>query len=94
MSQRNKSKDLTYFDNLKNGWAVIKIHLLEQFQELSERDLNYEEGKENELLERIEKKLGKTREEVERLLQDIYLSAPKAGSPVTTEKQQSKNEVD
>ncbi|MDZ4845233.1 MAG: hypothetical protein SH857_06750 [Chitinophagales bacterium] len=80
--QTNKENPgLKYFENLKNDWSVIKTNLLEKFKELREEDLNYEEGKEDELLKRMEKKLVKTREEVERILQDIYLSAPKGGSP-------------
>ncbi len=81
-SDANKeNQGLKYFDNLKNVWSVIKPHLLEKYKELSEDDLFYEEGKEDALLSRIEKKLFKSREEVERILQDVYLNAPKGGSP-------------
>jgi hypothetical protein len=42
-----------------------KAKLLAKFPELKEEDLQYEEGKRDEMLNRIQVKFGKTREEME-----------------------------
>jgi uncharacterized protein YjbJ (UPF0337 family) len=45
-------------------WAVQSKQLKEKFSQLNDEDLKFEEGKDEELLTRIEKKLNKKREEV------------------------------
>jgi len=51
-------------DKLIGNWNVIKGKLKQEYAELTEDDLVYEEGKEDELMGRLQKKLGKTKEEV------------------------------
>jgi len=51
-------------DKLIGNWNVIKGKLKQEYAELTEDDLAYEEGKEDELMGRLQKKLGKTKEEV------------------------------
>jgi len=51
-------------DKLKGNWNIIKGKLKQEYAELTEDDLVYEEGKEDELLGRLQTKLGKTKEEV------------------------------
>jgi len=51
-------------DKLIGNWNVIKGKLKQEYAELTEDDLAYEEGKEDELIGRLQKKLGKTKEEV------------------------------
>jgi uncharacterized protein YjbJ (UPF0337 family) len=46
----------------------IKGKLKKQFATLTDDDLLYEEGKEDELYGRIQKKLGRSKEEVEEIL--------------------------
>jgi uncharacterized protein YjbJ (UPF0337 family) len=49
---------------LKGNWNVMKGNLKQKYANLTDDDLTYAEGKEEELVGRIQKKTGKTREEV------------------------------
>lgn len=49
---------------LKGKWNEIKGKAKQQFAVLTDNDLMYEEGKEDEMIGRIQDKLGKTRDEV------------------------------
>ena len=55
-----------FTDQAKGNWNELKGKLKQQYADLTDDDLLYEEGKEDELLGKIQKKIGKTREEVER----------------------------
>jgi uncharacterized protein YjbJ (UPF0337 family) len=55
---------------LKGNWNVVKGKLKQKYAQLTDDDLRYVEGKENELLGRLQKRTGKTREELERDLDD------------------------
>jgi uncharacterized protein YjbJ (UPF0337 family) len=48
----------------KGNWNVIKGKLKQQYAELTDEDLTFEDGKEDELLGRLQKKLGKSKEEI------------------------------
>ncbi|MEO7767715.1 MAG: CsbD family protein [Ferruginibacter sp.] len=50
--------------NLKGNWNELKGKAKQQYGDLTDDDLAYEEGKDDELLGRIQKKIGKTKEEV------------------------------
>lgn len=50
--------------DLKGNWNVAKGKLKQKYGELTDDDLAYVEGKEDELFGRLQKKLGKTKEEV------------------------------
>lgn len=52
------------------NWAEIKAKLKQTFAKLTDDDLFFEEGKETELLERLEKKLGKTIQEISYMIDD------------------------
>lgn len=56
---------------VKGNWSLIKGKLKQQFADLTDNDLMYEEGKEDELIGRLQKKLGKSREEIEDFISDI-----------------------
>ncbi len=49
---------------IKGSWNELKGKAKQEYGELTDDDLAYEEGKEDELVGRIQNKLGKTREEV------------------------------
>ena len=49
---------------LKGTWNELKGKVKQQYAELTDDDLLYEEGKEEELIGRIQKKTGKARDEV------------------------------
>jgi uncharacterized protein YjbJ (UPF0337 family) len=49
---------------LKGRWNELKGKAKQQYAELTDDDLKYEEGQDDELLGRIQKRLGKTKDEV------------------------------
>lgn len=49
---------------LKGNWNELKGKLKQKYGELTDNDLRYVEGKEDELLGNLQKKLGKTRKEL------------------------------
>lgn len=49
---------------LKGAWNELKGKVKQAHGDLTDDDLRYEEGKDDELLGRLQQKLGKTREEV------------------------------
>ena len=55
---------------LKGNWNVTKGKLKQKFAQLRDNDLQYVEGMEDELVGRIQKRLGKSAEEVEKLLEE------------------------
>lgn len=55
----------------KGNWNVAKGTLKQQYADLTDDDLMFSEGKEEELYGRLQKRLGKTRAEVEQILQDL-----------------------
>ncbi|KAA6439473.1 CsbD family protein [Dyadobacter flavalbus] len=54
-----------FTQQIKGNWNELKGKLKQQYADLTDDDLAYEEGKEDELLGKLQQKLGKTREEVE-----------------------------
>ncbi|MBE8721431.1 CsbD family protein [Sphingobacterium pedocola] len=50
--------------DLKGKWNELKGKAKQEYAELTDDDLKYEEGKDDELLGRLQQKLGKAREEV------------------------------
>jgi uncharacterized protein YjbJ (UPF0337 family) len=56
---------------IKGDWNQAKGKLKQKFADLTDDDLLYEEGKEDELYGRLQKRLGKTREEIDALLNDL-----------------------
>lgn len=55
---------------MKGNWNEIKGKLKQQYSNLTDDDLKYMEGKTDELVGRIQKKTGKSKEEVERMISD------------------------
>jgi uncharacterized protein YjbJ (UPF0337 family) len=55
---------------IKGNWKVIKGKLKQKYAQLTEDDLTYVEGLENELLGRLQKRTGQTRAEIETFLRD------------------------
>ncbi|MEZ5405551.1 MAG: CsbD family protein [Verrucomicrobiia bacterium] len=56
--------------SLKGNWNVIKGKLKQKYAQLADEDLVYVEGKEDELIGNIQRKLGKSREEVEEMFEE------------------------
>ena len=57
------SGDMTTM-NLKGHWNEIKGKLKQKYGQLTDDDLTFAEGKEEELLGRLQKRLGKSKEDV------------------------------
>ena len=49
---------------LKGSWNEVKGKLKQKYARLTDDDLTFAEGKDDELLGRLEKQLGKTKEEL------------------------------
>ena len=56
---------------LKGAWNEIKGKAKQSYADLTDDDLLYEEGKEDELVGRLQTKTGKTRDEVVNWLNDL-----------------------
>ncbi len=56
---------------IKGNWNVVKGKLKQQYGDLTEDDLTFAEGKEDELWGRLQKKVGKTKEEIIDEIKDI-----------------------
>ena len=56
---------------LKGNWNEVKGKLKQEFGDLTDNDLTYIEGKEDELLGRLQKKLGKSKEQVKSFIDSI-----------------------
>ena len=57
--------------NLKGNWNVIKGKLKQSYGQLTDNDLTYTEGQEDELVGRLQKKLGTTMDEVRHMLNKL-----------------------
>lgn len=56
---------------LKGDWNETKGKLKQKFAMLTDNDLLLVEGKQDEMLGRIQKKLGKTKEELHKLISEL-----------------------
>lgn len=52
---------------IKGNWNELKGKLKQKFAELTDDDLLFEEGKEDEMWGKLQKKLGKTEKEIKSL---------------------------
>ncbi len=53
---------------ISGNWKEIKGKLKQKYGQLTDDDLTYAEGKEEEMVGRLEKKLGKSKDEVRSML--------------------------
>jgi uncharacterized protein YjbJ (UPF0337 family) len=56
---------------IKGDWNEIKGKLKQQYGQLTEDDLAFAEGKEEELIGRLQKRLGRSKQEVRRMLEEL-----------------------
>jgi uncharacterized protein YjbJ (UPF0337 family) len=56
---------------IKGDWNIIKGKLKQKWAKLTDDDLQYAEGKQEELLGRIQKCTGETREAVEKAIHEV-----------------------
>jgi len=57
--------------NIKGTWNEIAGKIKQKFANLTDDDLLFEEGKEDELLGRLQNKTGKTKEEIRNLIEKL-----------------------
>ena len=55
----------------KGEWNEVKGKLKQQYGQLTDDDLMYAEGKDDELLGRLQKRLGKTKDEIRTLIDKV-----------------------
>ena len=53
-----------FTDRVKGNWNELKGKIKQEYAELTDDDLTYEEGQEDEMLGRLQKKIGKSKQEV------------------------------
>lgn len=56
---------------LKGDWEVQKAKLKQRFADLTDNDLMFLDGKKDEMLGKLQVKLGKTKEELRKILDKI-----------------------
>ena len=64
-----ETKSMNKFQ-IKGNWNEIKGKLKQKYAQLTDDDLMFVEGKEDELLGRLQQRLGKTNEEVRREIEE------------------------
>ena len=56
---------------LEGKWNEQKSKLKAKFSTLTDADLHYEDGKKDEMLKRVQVKLGKTKEELQKIIEAL-----------------------
>lgn len=56
---------------VKGNWNEQKGKLKQQFAILTDNDLMFEEGKKDEMLGKVQIKLGKTKEEMQKIIESL-----------------------
>ena len=57
--------------NLKGNWNEMKGKLKQKYAQLTDDDLTFAEGKEEEMLGRLQQRLGKNKEELRREIEEL-----------------------
>lgn len=65
--------------NLQSSWQAVKEKLKENDIRLTDEDLEYKPGSENELVDRLAKKLGRSREQIIAYIESISSNNGLAG---------------
>jgi uncharacterized protein YjbJ (UPF0337 family) len=65
--------------NLGAPWEEVKERMKENDVNLTDEDLQFEPGGEDELLNRLQAKMNKDREEIRQYIESIAANKPKAG---------------
>jgi uncharacterized protein YjbJ (UPF0337 family) len=57
--------------NLKGNWNETKGKLKQKYGQLTDDDLTFSEGKDDELLGRLQKRLGETKESIREMIERL-----------------------
>ncbi len=68
-------------NHLKLGspWPEVKERLMENDLNLTDEDLDYQPGREEELLGRLQKKMNKPKEEIKAYIESVSFNKAKSG---------------
>ena len=58
-------------NELDGNWKEIKGKLKQKFAKLENNDLLFADGKKDEMLDRLQAKLGKTKEEIQKIISEL-----------------------
>jgi uncharacterized protein YjbJ (UPF0337 family) len=67
--QTNKSKPMSTLE-MKGAWNIVKGKLKQKFAQLTDDDLQFVEGKEDELIGRIQKRTGRAQTDIKRVVDE------------------------
>ncbi|WP_420146554.1 CsbD family protein [Spirosoma sp.] len=56
---------------IKGGWNELKGKIKQAYGDLTDDDLTYEEGKEDEMWGKLQQKTGKTKDEINKRIADL-----------------------
>jgi uncharacterized protein YjbJ (UPF0337 family) len=56
---------------LKGNWEEFKGKMKQKYAELTDDDFTYAEGKKDEIMGKLQAKLGKTKEEVHKIIDEM-----------------------
>ncbi|MCC9169045.1 CsbD family protein [Pontibacter harenae] len=56
---------------MRGSWDDVKGQLKQNYADLTDDDLTYAEGKEDELLGRLQRRMGKTKDEIIKLISEL-----------------------
>jgi len=65
-----RSKGMTTLE-MKGNWNQIKGKLKQKYGQLTDDDLKFAEGKEDEMFGRLQQRLGKSKEEIRREIEEF-----------------------
>ena len=65
------SRMMNNITEMKGNWNEIKGRLKQKFSLLTDNDLLFIDGKQDEMLGRLQTKLGKTKEEIQKLIDTL-----------------------
>jgi uncharacterized protein YjbJ (UPF0337 family) len=55
---------------IKGNWNIVKGKLKQKFAQLTDDDLQFVEGKKNELIGRIQKRTGQTQQNIQQAMEE------------------------
>jgi uncharacterized protein YjbJ (UPF0337 family) len=61
----------SFEDKMKGNWNQIKGKIKQEYADLTEDDVQYVEGKEDEWLGRMQEKMGKTKDQIKEWIDSI-----------------------
>lgn len=61
-----------FTDQVRGNWNIVKGKLKQQYADLTDNDLAFEDGKEDEFLGRLQKKTGETKENLKKFIDSAF----------------------